>query len=248
MINSIRKIVDSTAFQLTKRVEKRHVVLSLAISALLVSGCHPLQGASSAPTVSYEANFEMIDAERDEMIGEVNPAIFTTVDRSNENTKRESGTVFSKSGVKFTLSTGRYQISGNPVGNVFIYDSNEDLILREIVGRAAGVATLTVDIDESYSIVMDGGYGSVDIRPMNTKLLTELTAGIWDVGLDIEPGNYSISIPTGYGYVQIHEKGKDPLLYELIGGEKVKSESEVSLKEGQKVRVTKTSRVTFEPL
>ncbi|MDW0116808.1 hypothetical protein QTL97_07680 [Sporosarcina thermotolerans] len=206
-----------------------------------------MEGDSSDPTVSYEANYEIIGAERDEMIGEVNPAIFTTVDRSNKESKKESGTVFGKNGVKFQLKTGRYRISGYPVGNVFIYDSNNKLVLREIVGDVAGVNSLTVDIDESYSIVMDGGYGSVDAKPVGTELSTVLTAGIWDVGLDIEPGEYSISIPYGYGYVQIHEQGKDPLLYELIGGEIIKSENKVSLKKGQKVRVTKTSIVTFEP-
>ena len=105
-----------------------------------------------------------------------------------------------------------------------------------------------MDIDSTFSIVFDGGYSTVTIKPVKTELSTELTTGIWDVGLDIEPGNYTISIPDGYGFVQIFEEGKDPQLFELMGGELTDSKSQVQLKEGQKVRVSKVSMVKFEPL
>ena len=105
-----------------------------------------------------------------------------------------------------------------------------------------------MDIDSTFSLVFDGGFSTVTLKPVKTELSTELTTGIWDVGLDIEPGNYTIGIPDGYGFVQILEEGKDPQLFELMGGELTGSQSQVQLKEGQKVRVSKVSMVKFEPL
>ncbi|WHT47998.1 hypothetical protein QNH10_18360 [Sporosarcina thermotolerans] len=108
--------------------------------------------------------------------------------------------------------------------------------------------TLTADIDSTFSIVFDGGYNTVTIQPVKTELSTELTTGIWDVGLDIEPGDYTISIPAGYGFVQILEEDKDPRLFELMAGGLTNSKSLVQLKEGQKVRVSKVAVVYFEPV
>ncbi len=129
-----------------------------------------------------------------------------------------------------------------------IYDEDDNLLVREIVGEKAGVPTLTADIDSTFTILFDGGYDAVTIVPVKTELSTELTTGIWDVGLDIEPGNYTISIPHGYGLVQIFEEGKDPQLFELTKGGLTNSKSLVQLKEGQKVRVSKVPVVYFEPV
>ena len=67
---------------------------------------------------------------------------------------------------------------------------------------------------------------------------TDLNAGIWEVGLDIEAGDYLVGSEYGMGYMEIHEKGKEPVLYEVIGGNETGSKSHVNLTEGQKLRVT----------
>ncbi|MDN4607994.1 hypothetical protein [Sporosarcina highlanderae] len=223
------------------------IVIGIFSCALILSGCHNLQGKKSEMISVYADNYELTGIIRDEIIGKVHPAIFTTVDRSNKEAKRLFGPMPTKRGAKLYLETGRYELTGNPSGNIYIYDKDDILILQEIVGKHAGVPTLTVDIDSTYSIVFDGGYNTVTIEPAETVLSTELTAGIWDVGLDIEPGDYTISIPVGYGYVQVLEQGKEPCLFELMGGGLTNSQSIVQLKEGQKVRVSKVSVVYFEP-
>ncbi|WP_060210125.1 hypothetical protein [Sporosarcina koreensis] len=230
------------------RFDDKGILTLIIISMLLLSGCHNLQGTRSNKITAYAENYEIIGTTRDEIIGTVHQAIFTTVDRSNKEAKRTYGPMPTKKGAKLNIETGRYALTGYPSGNIYIYDNDDNLIVQEIVGEKAGVPTLTVDIDSTFSIVFDGGYNTVTIQPVKTELSTELTAGIWDVGLDIEPGTYTISIPYGYGYVQIFEEGKDPQLFEMMGGELTGSQSQVQLKEGQKVRISKVSMVTFEPL
>ncbi|WP_339251228.1 hypothetical protein NSQ43_14185 [Sporosarcina sp. FSL W8-0480] len=215
---------------------------------LLMSGCHPLEGASSVKIVAYEENFEMVGTEKDVLIGNVNPELFTTVDRNNEGLEQVEKGVYSREGEKVTLQEGRYLITGRPTGNIFIYDENGDLVIRETVGYGA-VDSLTVDIKDSYTIFADGGYESVNFTPVSTIYSTELSAGIWEVGLDIEAGDYKVSSGNGLGYLVIHEKGKEPLLYEVIGGpEPAGSISQVSLTEGQKLHVTGISRIQFTPV
>lgn len=229
-------------------IKRKSIVGVLFICMLLLSGCHNLQGSKSDKKIVYADNYEIIGTTRDQIIGTVYPAIFTTVDRSNTEAKRTYGPVPTKNGVKLNIETGRYALTGYPSGNIYIYDKDNNLLAQEIVGDKAGVPTLTADIDSTYSIVLDGGYNTVTILPVKTELSTELTAGIWDVGLDIEPGDYTISIPAGHGFVQILEQGKDPRLFELMAGGLTNSKSLIQLKEGQKVRVSKVSVVTFEPV
>lgn len=229
-----------------KRCNAKRNFIAVFGSLLLLSGCHNLQGSNQEISNAYADNYEISGTTRDDIIGTVSPAIYTTVDRSNKEAKRKYGPVSSKKGVKLSLETGRYIITGHPTGRVFIYDEDGNLLVQEIVGDKVGVPALTADIDSSFSVVMDGGYDIVTIEPVKTKLSTELAPGIWDVGLDIAPGHYTISTPYGYGFVQIFEQGEEPRLFELTAGELTNSQSRVQLKEGQKVRVSKVSIVNFE--
>lgn len=214
-------------------------------SLLMLAGCHPLQKMEADEIEPYEQNFEIIGLEKDELIGKVNPAIFTTVDRSNDGAEQVESDVYTNEGVKVALQPGRYMISGSPAGNIFIYDDNGDLVIREIVGDRGGVGSLTVDIEGTYTVFADGGYDYVSFEPVPTALSTDLNAGIWEVGLDIEAGDYTFGSEYGMGYVEIHEKGKDPLLYEVVGGNETGSKSRVKLTEGQKIRITGISLVNF---
>ena len=225
---------------------KTGLSLLMAFCLLMLSGCHPLQQAESDKIDPYEKNFVIIGSEKDELIGKVSPAIFTTVDRSNAGAEQVESPVYTKEGVEVSLRPGRYSISGYPAGNIFIYDENGDLVAREIVGYL--VSSLTVDIEDTYTVFADGGYDHVSFTPVPTQLSTNLTAGIWEVGLDIEAGEYIVGSEYGLGYMVIHEKGKEPVLYEVIGGTQAGSKSRVELTEGQKLRITGISLVQFTPV
>src|SRR5690606_34288205 len=99
-------------------------------SLLMLAGCHPLQKMEADEIEPYDQNFEIIGPEKDELIGKVNPAIFTTVDRSNDGAEQVESDVYTNEGVKVALQPGRYMISGSPAGNIFIYDDNGDLVIR----------------------------------------------------------------------------------------------------------------------
>lgn len=228
-------------------IRKGGASVVIAVSLLLLSGCHPLQKSETTKVGPYEANFEIVGDEKDALIGTVNPAIFNTVNRSNENAEQVDRDIFTKEGERVTLQPGRYSITGSPVGNIFIYDEKGDLIIREIVGHSGGVGSLTIDVDDTYAIFADGGYNHVSFVPVPTELSTDLNAGIWEVGLDIEAGEYIFSSEHGMGYLEIHEKGVDPVLYEVIGGNEMGSQSRVKLKDGQKLRITGISLLNFKP-
>lgn len=230
------------------RLDAKGIVIGIFVCMLILLGFYNYQGTKPKNRVIYTDNYELTGTAKDEIIGSVHPAIFTTVDRSNKEAEEVFGPMPTKRGAKLNLETGRYELTGNPAGNIYIYDKDNNLLVQEIVGNRAGVPTLTVDIDSTFTLVFDGGYNTVTIEPVETELSTELTAGIWDVGLDIEPGNYAISIPNGYGFVQILDEGKAPRLFELMAGGLTNSKSMIQLKEGQKVRVTKVPVVYFEPV
>ncbi|KAA0964991.1 hypothetical protein FQ087_01325 [Sporosarcina sp. ANT_H38] len=224
-------------------------LLLLFASLFIMTGCAygPFQNAPSEKVLRYEENFEITGNEKNDLIGKVNPALFETSDRSNALAEEVDIPVVPKDGKQVKLPSGRYTITGHPTGNVFIRDEDGGLVLREIVGNYAGVGSLTVDIDETYTVLVDGGYDSVNILPAPTFLSTELVTGIWEVGLDIEAGNYTITTPNDLGYLQIFDKNNDPKMYELIGGTVSSTKSEVRLLAGQKLRITGISMINFQP-
>lgn len=225
-----------------------HLLMGVILGLSLLASCNPLQQAESEKTNKYIQNFEITGMEKEEIIGDINPAIYTRGNRSNEGAKAVSIPIVPKDGKEVQLLTGRYVVTGYPVGNIFVHDKQGELILSEIVGDYAGSSSLTIDIDSSYTIRADGGYDSVEITPVPTVLNDVLTAGVWEVGTDIAAGTYEITIGYGYGYLHILEQGKDSILYELIGGTLGKSISQIDLKDGQILRVTETSAIEFKPV
>lgn len=225
------------------------LLIGCAAGCALLAGCNPMQVKPSAQAVAYSENFELGGPEKVELVGDIHPALFHTADRDNENLEPVDIPVVPPEGSEIQVASGRYMITGYPVGNIFIYDEDGELILTEIVGDYFGWGSLTVDLEPSYTIRADGGYDSLSIIPMPTTLNTDsLMTGLWTVGLDVEAGLYEATVSQGYGYLEILEEGAEPQLYELIGGNTGKSASRIELKEGQVVRVTKTAQVLLEAL
>lgn len=225
------------------------LIVTVGLTVGILAGCNDFPEVSSEIVAPYEENYKIVGPEKDTLVDSNYPAIYKTVDRENKGVEPVPIPVVPIEGKEVSLKTGRYVITGYPAGNIFIYDENMNLLLTELVGSYAGIGvhSLTVDIDASYTVRVDGGYDSVQITPTPTSLSTDLSAGLWNVGLDIESGDYDIAIERGYAYLHVFEEGKEPIVYELIGGTVGKTDGHVKLKEGQMLRVTGTPMLKFTP-
>ncbi|WP_040977852.1 hypothetical protein [Oceanobacillus jeddahense] len=86
------------------------------------------------------------------------------------------------------------------------------------------------------------------MTPEDTHISNELTAGISEVGKGIEPGSYSIALEEGdaAGYLEIFEEGESPKVFEVLVNP-LEPDIDVTLREGQKIRISGVYHVLFEP-
>ena len=216
------------------------------LSLFILTGCNRFFHEPPTEIVMrYQENYEIIGSEKDEMLENVSKTIFETSDRSNSKAVEVEIGVVTREGKEIRVPSGRYQISGKVVGAVYIRDGNGDLLFRDILGSGYGVQSITIDLDEQHIIRMDGDLEQVHVSPVPTGLSTELTAGIWEVGLDIKEGAYSITTPYGLGSLQIFDPNEEPRVYEVIGGNFSATTSDVQLSDGQQLRINGISRINF---
>ena len=225
--------------------------VSLLLAILLVlTGCGRILNAPTFNNMTaHEKNSEIVGEEKDEIVGSVSQTIFDTVDRDNSKGQEIATGEIEKSGMEINVPEGRYEIFAGNAGNVFIYDELGDLLIREMFDRFYGVdSTLTVDLGAGHTIFFDGGLDGATVRHAETKVSNNLTPGIWEVGFDIEAGDYTVTTDNRLvGYLQIFEPDKEVRVYELVGGGSVQTKSEVRLVDGQKLKITGVSHVQFKP-
>lgn len=221
------------------------VVVLFILSLFVLAGCDQMvQEASPEKVARYQANYEIIGTEKEEMLDHVSETVYETGDRSNRAAEEVLVNAV-KPGEKITVPSGRYQITGQMTGNVYIHDENGNLLFHDILSGPYGVESITIDLNETNIVSVDG-LDQVAVSPVATQLSTDLTAGIWEVGTDIEEGNYSITGDDGFGYLQVFDPNENPSVYEVIGGAFASTESEVQLYEGQKLRITGISLIHFQ--
>jgi hypothetical protein len=223
-------------------------VLLLLVVFLVLAGCGRILNAPTYNNMTaHEKNSEIVGEEKGEIVGKVSPTIFDTVDRENSKGQEITTGVIEKSGMEINVPEGRYEIFAGNAGNVFIYDEQGDLLIREMFDRIYGVdSSLTVDLGENHEIFFDGGLDGATVRHAETKIKNNLTPGIWEVGLDIEAGDYTITTDNLVGYLQVFEPDKAVRVYELVGGGNLQTKSEVRLVDGQKLKITGVSHVQFK--
>ncbi|WP_172370587.1 hypothetical protein [Sporosarcina jiandibaonis] len=226
--------------------------ITLLFAVLLVlAGCGSILNAPTYNNMTdAEKNSEIVGEEKDEIVGKVSQTIFDTVDRNNSKGQNIETGEIEKSGMEVNVPEGRYEIFAGEAGNVFIYDEQGDLLIREMFDRFYGVdSSLTVDLSENHTIFFDGGLEGATVRHAETKLSNSLSPGIWEVGLDINAGNYIVTTDDRLvGYLQVFDPGKEVRVYELVGGGSLQTKSDVQLVEGQKLKITGTKQVHFEPV
>ncbi|GEL78496.1 hypothetical protein [Tenuibacillus multivorans] len=221
----------------------KYTILILLIGTALLAGC---QSNISNATESYIENYEIIGEEKEGMLEDVSETIFETTDRSNAQAEEILEYYPEEDIEELTINPGRYQITGDGSGNVYIYDQQGDLLFHDILGGRNGVESITIDIAEQHTIKIDGLF-HINFTPVPTEIKTDLTAGIWEVGTDVAAGTYDVTTPHGIGYVQIFDPDGDHQVYEFIANELSQTKSTIKLTEGQMVRVTDISLVKLKP-
>ncbi|WP_157783031.1 hypothetical protein [Alkalibacillus haloalkaliphilus] len=222
-------------------------VIPILIVGLLLASCN-VESKTEVSEVYTDQQQKIIGEEKNEMLGQT-AAPYTNRELRDEEYSQDE--VFldyvQGDGETISVSPGRYEITGSVAGNINVYNDHGDLIFHDILGSDYGVGSITVDIDEDFTIHADAGFNAVMVTPADEQQSNNLTAGHWEVGVDIEPGDYLISSSSKIGYLQIHSHNEDAQVYEVMGSEFGNTESEVTLKEGQKLRITEISYIHFEP-
>ena len=229
----------------------KRMFLFLFISYLFVLiGCSP---EPSEKVSRYQENNEIIGEEREDLIGEISDTIYHSVDRSNSDAEELMISPPDRKGESIIPSEGRYTISAGVFedppqsGRLLVYDENEVLLIDELLDFSYGVSSVTVDLNGSHTVHVDG-LDQAFLTPVATEISNELTAGIWEVGKDIEAGSYAV-IPAdfSFGYLQIFEEGELPRVFEFLNSSPESAINvQLQLKDGQKLKISRLEMLQFE--
>ncbi|RPF52234.1 hypothetical protein [Aquisalibacillus elongatus] len=219
---------------------KRFQLIGYFVLFAILAACN--QGETPEEK-AYVDNFEIIGEEKEQLL-EISDTIYNSVDRNNE----EAETVSSKipdAHDYLTVNEGRYTIAGYGAGNVYIHDSEDELLIHDVLGPN-GVESLTVDLSEDHTIKVDG-FENISVMPAEDDLQENMLAsGIWEVGLDIDEGTYEAVGQGGSGYLQIFSQDGNDRVYEVVDGPYVSTNPTVELREGEKVKITSIPLIQFQ--
>lgn len=145
------------------------------------------------------------------------------------------------------VPVGRYVVSGDSTGNFFVYDKSGMPKVNEILGTDGfGVETVTINLEEGQKIEISG-INNVKFVPAETKMLSELSSGSWEVGLDVEPGRYIASVDEGTGNFFVYRKGL-PKVNEILdasAGMGVQNVT-IELEKGDVIQINGLEKVKLE--
>lgn len=149
------------------------------------------------------------------------------------------------------LPPGRYVITpqSGQSGNLSASSSDNPLAINEILGEAGGLGVPSVTTTLTRGeVVKISGMSAVTFAPATTSLRTSLSAGDWEVGLDIAAGRY-VAAPAhgGSGNFVVYDKDGLPKTNEVLGdaGGLGVPNVTVSLSNGDLIRISGLSEVTF---
>jgi hypothetical protein len=144
------------------------------------------------------------------------------------------------------LAPGRYTITTpEGFGNFFVYDDGLPIV-NELLGQAdLAVPSITTNLADGDSIEIRG-LAEVVFTPAEPGLYTTITAGSWNVGLDVPAGRYIVTPtdPASFGNFFVYD-GSWPVVNEILGGDYGVPSVTVDLADGQEIRVGGLPSVTL---
>ncbi len=220
----------------------------MVVFMMILIGCTQPKVDETQEQIAYLENYEIIGEEREDRIGYVPDQIFVEVDRSNEGATEFVISPSREQGELFSLPEGRYIIFPEYAGNLFIRDETGEIIYQEFIGSFMGVAQVTFDIHENYTIEVDQGVTFAYLNPVETVISNELSAGMWRVGSDIAPGQYELDEYFGYGYLQILKETGEHHVFELVSSINSETTPLFDLADGDVIIVSGISLIPLKPL
>lgn len=146
------------------------------------------------------------------------------------------------------IPEGRYVITGDGNGNLFIYDENDVPYVNEILGGGdIAVESVTTNINAGDKVEITG-INNVTFTPAETIMYEDsLTTGNWVVGLDIAPGRYDITSAGGSGNLFIYNTTGWIEVNEILGSKDFGVEKVTTdLKDGYVISISGMNKVKFE--
>lgn len=224
---------------------RKSLFLYLILVLGIIAGCNKTPSES---VLLYQENNEITGEEREELVSEISPTIYESIDRSNEEAEEILISPIERPGESVTPPPGRYKLHIGEMyapqsGRVYVYDEDEKPLLEETIG-VFGISEVNVSLNGSHTVYVNGLL-KLQISPVDTEPSNILTAGIWEVGKDIPPGTYSV-FNEGYGIgdLYIFENGKEPRVFEVID-HPTKDPIEVELMENQIIKISGLDALGF---
>lgn len=216
------------------------------LSGIVLTAC---QSESDTMTNSTDNNEIEKESEVDSEATDKDSDSEATTDISEDTISLEEGNYV----VGEDLPADRYNITGKGSGNLFIENNSASGSVSEVIedeGLNLGVPSVTVNLIDGAEVEIVGLEQSIFTPVKDRDASDTLTTGAWEVGTDINEGNYEV-IAAGEqsGKVMVYEQGnKIPVYDELIDpkGELASDTLTVELTDGQILRVNVISELLFQ--
>ncbi|TSB47352.1 hypothetical protein [Alkalicoccobacillus porphyridii] len=164
---------------------------------------------------------------------------------------------------RYAIADGGWMIEGGEgsAGNVYIHSEEGELLFHDtLYGPFYSTYVIAMTLEETDTVSFDGLQALV-LQPLATEYTSELFSGVWEVGLDIEPGTYQITPNVaGIANLELFTAGAEPRVFEIIGLEAEGQEQmdempedtveatsvTLTFGEGDTLRVTGMARISLE--
>lgn len=158
------------------------------------------------------------------------------------------------------IKPGRYKITtlDGQSGNFFIYENETEEypfvnFILENNGFGLGVEEANFDIQDGQVIELSG-MDNVIFEPVESEIKTELTTGMWVVGVDVEAGTYvATTAEDTSGNLFVYENGDYPDGYPTTNAVLGKGENNIGseriqlkLKDGQVIVISGISTLFLD--
>lgn len=148
------------------------------------------------------------------------------------------------------IDEGRYEIVGSNLGNIRIYDEYNEVCDEAIGGDGInGVRKLFVNLIAGYKLDITDVETTKFTPNINRKSLNTLYTGFWEVGTDIDAGEYKIkSVTNQAGKIFILSSYGDIKLDHGLGETSEDPEPTILLEDGDIIWIQKMDSVKFESI